>query len=145
MHVGIIAACLPTIKPLFASFFGQVRSIATKGRTAGSNGLNSTPFRSNGYVKQSEHHHSSGFAMKNMSEASQSTGRDQYAEDVVLGKDMYTVEAGRGRDEYGRARDLARESDESVLSHEAGCGPRRSSMLPRGLTIVRTTEVDVSR
>ncbi|RAR09666.1 phosphatidylserine decarboxylase [Stemphylium lycopersici] len=145
MHVGIIAACLPTMKPLFASFFGQVRSIATRGRTTGSNGLNSTPFRSKGYVKQSEHHPSSSFAMKNMSEASQSTGRDPYGEDVVLGRDTYTVEAGRGRDEYERGRNQACESDGSILSHEAVCGPKRSSMLPRGLTIVRTTEVDISR
>ena len=111
MHVGIIAACLPTMKPLFANFFGQMRSLATKGRTTGSNGLNSTPFRSNGYMKQDDMRPGNSFAMKNMSENSSSTGR---------------------------------ESDESILDHEVGRGNRRS-VLPRGMTIVRTTEVNISR
>ncbi|KAG9194707.1 hypothetical protein G6011_04742 [Alternaria panax] len=86
MHIGIIAACLPTMKPLFANFFGQVRSLATKGRTTGSNGLNSTPFRSNGYMKHNDMRPGDSFAMKNMSDNSASTGRDPYTEDAVLGE-----------------------------------------------------------
>ncbi|KAF1838094.1 hypothetical protein BDW02DRAFT_51514 [Decorospora gaudefroyi] len=144
MHVGIIAACLPTLKPLFANFFGQVRAY-TKGRTTGSGGINSAPFRSNGYVKQNDGR--KNFAMKNMSEGSQSTGgRDPYAEDVVLGKDTYTVEAGRGG--IGRVRSQGGESDESILSHEAPrdrARDRESASVPRGMAIVRTTVVDVSR
>ncbi|RYN50891.1 hypothetical protein AA0118_g6774 [Alternaria tenuissima] len=143
MHVGIIAACLPTMKPLFANFFGQMRSLATKGRTTGSNGLNSTPFRSNGYMKQDDMRPGNSFAMKNMSENSSSTGRDPYTEDAVLGKDTYHAEAGRGMG-MSRPRSQAGESDESILDHEVGRGNRRS-VLPRGMTIVRTTEVNISR
>ncbi|USP76069.1 hypothetical protein yc1106_03343 [Curvularia clavata] len=144
MHVGIIAACLPTIKPLFANFFGQVRSIATRGRTGGSTGLNSTPFRSKGYVKQSEQHTENSFVMKNMSDGSSpSTTRDPYAEDVVLGKDTYIVQAGRGKTNFSKMESQARESDESIESFHVGCANRRTG--PRGLTIVKTTEVAISR
>jgi hypothetical protein len=143
MHVGIIAACLPTMKPLFANFFGQVRSLATKGRTTGSNGINSTHFRSNGYMKHNDMRPGHSFAMKNMSENSTSTGRDPYTEEAVLGKETYHVEAGRGR-AMSRPRSPAGESDESILDHEVGTGERRS-VLPRGMTIVRTTEVNISR
>jgi hypothetical protein len=83
------------------------------------------------------------FAMKNMSENSSSTGRDPYTEDAVLGKDTYHAEAGRGRG-MSRPRSQAGESDESILDHEVGRGNRRS-VLPRGMTIVRTTEVNISR
>jgi hypothetical protein len=86
---------------------------------------------------------SNAFAMKNLSEGSQSSGRDPYTEDAVLGKDTYTVEAGRGR-AMSRPKSLAGESDESILDHEADTGERRS-VLPRGMTIVKTTEVNVSR
>ncbi|KAL1798660.1 hypothetical protein ACET3X_002697 [Alternaria dauci] len=143
LHVGIIAACLPAMKPLFADFFGQVRSLATKGRTTGSNGINSTPFRSNGYMKHNDMRPGNSFAMKNMSENSSSTGRDPYTEDAVLGKETYHVEAGRGRG-MSRPRSQAGESDESILDHEVGMADRRS-VLPRGMTIVRTTEVNISR
>jgi hypothetical protein len=145
MHVGIIASCLPTLKPLFASFFGQISHI-TKGRTTGSGGINSTPFRSNGYMKHNDR--GNHFAMKNMSEGSQSTGRDPYAEDAVLGKETYTAEAGRGMRNSGlsRSKSQAGESDESILSHDGPeTGGMRRSAIPRGMTIVRTTEVNISR
>ncbi|KAI4672510.1 uncharacterized protein J4E78_001011 [Alternaria triticimaculans] len=139
MHVGIIAACLPTMKPLFANFFGQMRSLATKGRTTG----NSTPFRSNGYMKHDDMRPGNAYAMRNMSGGSQSTARDPYSEDTVLGKDTYTCEASRGR-ALSRPKSLAGESDDSILEHEVNTGERRS-VLPRGMTIVRTTEVNISR
>jgi hypothetical protein len=144
MHIGIIAACLPTLKPLFANFFGQLRSL-TGGRTTGSGGVNSAPFRSNGYMRHDDRQNN--FAMKNMSEGSQSTGRDPYAEDAMLGKKTYTVEAGRGPGRgggHGRVRSQTGESDESILSHEGPQGGERRNV-PRGMTIVRTTEVNVSR
>ncbi|KAI4622900.1 uncharacterized protein J4E87_005993 [Alternaria ethzedia] len=135
MHVGIIAACLPTMKPLFANFFGQMRSLATKGRTTG----NSTPFRSNGYMRHNDMRPGDSFAMRNMSGGA----RDPYSEDTVLGKDTYTCEASRGR-ALSRPKSLAGESDDSILEHEVNTGERRS-VLPRGMTIVRTTEVNISR
>lgn len=139
MHVGIIAACLPTMKPLFANFFGQMRSLATKGRTTG----NSTPFRSNGYMRHNDVRPGDSFAMRNMTGGSQSTARDPYSEDTVLGKDTYTVEASRGK-ALSRPKSLAGESDESILDHEVNTRERRS-VLPRGMNIVRTTEVNISR
>ena len=141
MHVGILASCLPALKPLFASFFGQISQM-TKGRTTGSGGLNSAPFGSNGYMKHNDR--LNHFDMKNMSEGSQSTGRDPYAEDAVLGKETYTVEAGRGVRSAGlsRSKSQAGESDESILSHE-GPERQRRSVVPR-MAIVRTTEVNIS-
>lgn len=142
MHVGIIAACLPTLKPLFANFFGQIRTL-TKGRTANTGSGISTPFKSNGYMKQEDSRNGNSYAMKNMSESSQSQSRDPYDEDVILGKDTYNVKAaGGGR--LNRMRSQAGESDESILSHDEPAGGARSSMA-RGMTIVRTTEVNVSR
>jgi hypothetical protein len=125
MHIGILAACLPTLKPLFASFFGQIRTF-TKGRTTGSH---NAPFKGSGYVRHDDGH---SFALKNLSGSSQS--RNVYDEDVVLGKETYIVSNGR------RAKRVsgAGESDESILSH----GKRASG---RGLAIVRTTEVSVTR
>ncbi|KAF1934748.1 hypothetical protein EJ02DRAFT_167359 [Clathrospora elynae] len=140
MHVGILAACLPTLKSLFAGFFGQISSF-TKGRTTGSRGIHRGPFRSNGYMKHSNKQGQSHFAMKNLSDGSQSTGRDPYSEDAVLGKETYTAEAGRGR--IGRPTSQAGESNESILSHDGSAEQRRS--VPRGVAVVRTTEVNISR
>ncbi|KAH7395060.1 hypothetical protein DE146DRAFT_633419 [Phaeosphaeria sp. MPI-PUGE-AT-0046c] len=136
MHIGILAACLPTLKPLFATFFGQIRTF-TKGRSNGSNGI-STPFKSSGYVKQDDAYGNSSFALKDMSDGSQSQPRSPYDEDVVLGKDLYTVKTNVGR--RARRQSDAGESDESILGH----GNRRSDGL-RGMAIVRTTEVSVTR
>jgi hypothetical protein len=56
MNIGIVAACLPTIKPLFISFFDAARAI-TSGRTG------RTQDRS-GYL---EHHEPSGHSLDNLS------------------------------------------------------------------------------
>lgn len=146
MHVGIIAACLPTLKPLFANFFGQLRTL-TKGRTSGGNTGNSgisKPFKSNGYVKQEDSRNGNSYAMKNMSEGSGSRSRDPYGDDVLLGKETYNVNAAGGGARLGRVRSQAGESDESILSHDGPAVGARSS-LARGMTIVRTTEVNISR
>jgi hypothetical protein len=116
MHIGILAACLPTLKPLFASFFGQIRTF-TKGRTTGSN----TPFKGSGYVRHTD---GNSFALKNLS--------SPYDEDVMLGKESYISGGRRARRQSG-----AGESDESILEH----GKRGSN----GLAIVKTTEVSVTR
>lgn len=95
-------------------------------------------------MKQSEQHTENSFVMKNISDgSSQSTARDPYAEDVVLGKDTYIVEAGRGKSNFSRMGSQAHESDESIESFYVGCANRRT--VPRGLTIVKTTEVAISR
>lgn len=146
MHIGILAACLPTLKPLFASFFGSIRTF-TKGRTNGSRNI-STPFKSSGYVKQDDTYNSSSFALKDMSDtttSSPSQPRSPYDEDVVLGKDIYTVTTNvtnmnMGR--RGRKTSGAGESDESILG---GQREQRRSGGGRGMAIVRTTEVSVTR
>ncbi|KAF1846575.1 uncharacterized protein K460DRAFT_283445 [Cucurbitaria berberidis CBS 394.84] len=141
MHVGIIAACLPTLKPLFSNFFGSLRTF-TKGRTSRTTGSGiSAPFKSSGYVKHADDQSNGSFAMKNLSDGSQSRSRDPYDEDAVLGKDpLYRAETGRGR--HGRGRSDAGESDESILSHD---GPNTRRSLPRGMAIVKTTEVSIHR
>jgi hypothetical protein len=61
----------------------------------------------------------------------------------VLGKDTYHAEAGPGRG-MSRPKSQAGESDESILDHDVVTGQRRS-VLPVGMTIVRTTEVNITR
>jgi hypothetical protein len=135
MHIGIIAACLPTLKPLFASFFSQIRTL-TKGRSTGSGGL-SAPYKSNGYVKHNDRRDQNSFAMNYISQGSNSQPRSPYDEDVVLGKDMYTVTTSGGRKD--RRQSCAGESEDSILSHD-----KRTSQA-KGMAIMKTTEVNVTR
>ncbi|KAL5117921.1 hypothetical protein ACEQ8H_004240 [Pleosporales sp. CAS-2024a] len=133
LHVGILAACLPTLKPLMASFFGQVRTF-TKARTVGSGAL-SQNVRTAGYLKHDDGRSGNSFAMTGVSDR----GKDPYDDDVALGKDSYTVTTGAGLS--NRRNSTAGESDESILGH----GNRRSDGLSRSMMIVRTTEVHVTR
>jgi hypothetical protein len=94
MHVGIQAACLPTLKPVFASFFGRVRGL-TKGRSTES---------SDGYVR---HDDRGGYIMGNLGRGSR---RVVFGEDDVLEKDECSVQT--------EARlSGADESEESILSY----------------------------
>jgi hypothetical protein len=137
MHIGILAACLPTLKPLFASFFGQIRTF-TKGRTTGSNGI-SAPFKSSGYVRHNDGPDMNSFALNKLNGGSQSRPRDLYDEDAMLGKETYGFSNNGGQSTCRHS--LSGDSDESILSH----GNRKSDGLARGLAIVRTTEVSVTR
>jgi hypothetical protein len=128
-----LAACLPTLKPLFAIFSNQVRTTFTKSRTAGS------AFKSSGYVKHDDTHGHNSFAMKNLGEGSYSIPRNPYDEDVMLGKETYSVITNGGR--RARRQSRAGESDESILEHDK----RRSDGVARGMAIVKTTEVSVTR
>lgn len=115
MHVGILAACLPTLKPLFASFFGRIRGL-TKGR------LTET---SDGYVRHDER---GGYIIGNLGGGSR---RVVYGENGVLGKDecdFITVARLSGDEEGG----------ESVSSH----GHRRSngSGILRTVEVIVTDE-----
>jgi hypothetical protein len=125
MHVGILAACLPTLKPLFASFFGQIRTF-TKG----------TPFKSSGYTKHDDGPDMNSFPLNNLNAGTQSHPRNMYNEDDMFGKETY-IAGGVNTRRHSRAGD----SDESILSH----GKRGSDGLARGMGIVRTTEVSVTR
>ncbi|KAF2631081.1 hypothetical protein BU25DRAFT_223974 [Macroventuria anomochaeta] len=142
MNVGIIASNLPTLKPLFANFFGHMRTF-TKGRSTGSRsgpGL-SGPFKSNGYHRQDDRHTGTGgqdnYAMHDVSTNAESKKKDSYDEILVLGKENYDVDVGRRHSAAGA-------SDESILAHEAPLSPR-SHGLGRNLTILKTTEVRVSK
>lgn len=156
MNVGIIAANLPTLKPLFANFFGHMRTL-TKGRSTGSRsgpGL-SGPFQSSGYYKHDDRHTGTGgqssYAMRDISGATESKKKDSYDEILVLGKESYGVDVGRSR-----THSAAGASDESELVHERSKSPAwplsplgplsPSSGGPgRNFTITKTTEVRVSK
>lgn len=120
MHVAILAACLPTLKPLFASFFGQIRTF-TRGRTTSPN----TPNRGSGYVRQENEDF---FTLKNLSEGAQSSS--QYYENVVLGKEPNDLQDYRTR-RISNVRDI----DENMLEH----GKRGSTRI----TIVSTAQASM--
>ena len=153
MNVVIIAANLPTLKPLFASFFGHMRTF-TKGRTTGSSSgpgqshHRSGPFKSNGYLRQNDsnsHNPSVGgqdsYAMHGISSSTESKKKDSYDEILVLGKESYGIDTNVGR---SRRHSTAGASDESILVHERPLGPR-SPGLGANLTILKTTEFRVSK
>lgn len=148
MNIGIVAANLPTLKPLFAHFFGQMRTFTKAIRSTGSRsgpGV-SGPFKSNGYFRQEDrntNHTGSGaqdsYAMHDITKATESRKKDSYDEILVLGKESYAVDVGQSR-----RHSTAGASDESILAHDGPLSPR-SQGLSRNLTILKTTEVRVSR
>lgn len=163
MNVGIIAANLPTLKPLFANFFGHMRTF-TKGRSSNQSHPLSGPFKSNGYYRQNDSNPGersgtegtgitgqSSYAMRDISTDTTSKKKDSYDEILVLGKESYGVDVGRSR-----RQSTTRGSDESILAHKAPLSPHgplspagplnpRSQGLGRNLTILKTTEVRVSK
>lgn len=147
MNIGILAANLPPLKPLFATFFGQILTL-TKGRSTTSR---SNPFKLSGYHKHTDSHlrtpGQSSYAMRDVSGTSESRKKDSYDEILVLGKESYGVDIGRS----GR-QSVAGESEESVFALEGrttvgplGVGSGGERGLGRHLTITKTTEVRVSK
>ncbi|KAH7123531.1 hypothetical protein B0J11DRAFT_314047 [Dendryphion nanum] len=125
MNVGIIAACLPTLKPLAAGFLGAVSAL-TSGERYGSryapNG-HSRPYVSNGYLKQAERSGTQSYAMDDVKgSASRSAPESPYEEEYKEN----TVVYGANKRRASRGA----ESDESILPLHKG--------------IMRTTEVQVS-
>jgi hypothetical protein len=131
MNVGIIAACLPTLKPLFASFFNHIRAM-----TGGSSG-HSSGYKSNGYYKQNDRKETgtSSIALKNMTPSTTTTSQfsSPYAVEVSLGKEGAIVYPSG--DKWDRRLSKSGESDDSMLPHQ-GRAP--------GRYIMRTTEVNIS-
>jgi hypothetical protein len=124
MNVGIIAACLPTLKPLAADFFGVVSAL-TSGERYGSRGHTKERSRlpvSTGYLRQSE---PSGIISYNMDDlkgtASRAILERPHTEIYGTGTDAYKV--------HGRRGSRGGESDESNLLSQKG--------------IIRTTEVEI--
>ena len=118
MNVGIIAACLPTLKPLAANFFGAVSAL-TSGERYGSRygNAHSRPHVSNGYLKQPERSGNQSYAMGDMKADNTPTGT------VSPFDEGFT-------DSSARRGSSAGDSDESILRHGKG--------------IMRTTEVRIS-
>lgn len=125
MNVGITAANLPTLKPLFARFFTSLRTMAgSYGSRAATSTLN-TPYKSTGYFRQEDQGNAESFVLSSLSKRS-------------------TVEQ-----EWSKRGD----SDESILrEHGGGWGvaggremnlARRESIRNGG--IMRTTDVVITR
>lgn len=124
MNVGIIAACLPTLKPLVSSFYGVVSAI-TSGERYGSrygsrHGTNvrSRPYVSNGYLKQLDRDGTHLYVMGEM----KSSGARTTAE-IPLEKQSFAEGAER---------------------HSNSAAERDESILPQHNGIMRTTEVRIS-
>ena len=78
--------------------------------------------------------------MRDISVETESKKKDSYDEIPVLGKESYGVDVGRDR-----RRSTAGASDENILvAHEGPLSPR-SHGLGRNLTILKKTEVRVSK
>ena len=130
MNVGIIAACLPTLKPLAANFFGVVSAL-TSGERYGSRygsrhtrNARSRLHISNGYLKQSERSEIQSYSMGEL--------KNDAARLKAAGLHEHQVFAdGKRLHEQGQRRgSSAADSDESILHHHTG--------------IMRTTEVRIS-
>jgi hypothetical protein len=127
MNVGIIAACLPTLKPLAANFLGAVSALTTGERYGSRYGPDggSRPYASNGYWKQPERIAGDSFALTEIkSSNANSELNSPYKLDHEDGTAMYRVHGMRV------SRTLERDSDESVAPLRKG--------------ILKTTEVDIS-
>ncbi|OMP86311.1 hypothetical protein BK809_0003481 [Diplodia seriata] len=163
LNIGIVAACLPALKPLFNWFLETARAITSSGGRSGNRrptgyagyGSRSTTL---GYMKQQD-----SFAMASLSRPRGDTelGKmDQYVAQVSVGvkevgkKDPrldtgLPLSSNGSRDSGGSVSKASKEgekdwdsearktSGDGILTHEDG-GSR-----PRGHVILRTTEVHV--
>lgn len=140
MHVGIIAACLPTLKPLFAQFFGQISNYAFSRDRTGRSANTNTPFRSTGYMKHSDSQFSDSVALKEVNNGSQmySGNPDEGGQNAAHNSNVYQVGISRSGSKHWRTQSAAGESDDSILAHDDSRTPAR------GMVILRTTEVNVT-
>jgi hypothetical protein len=125
MNAGIIAACLPTLKPLAADFFGTV-SAFTPGDRYGSRVLTKGGSRlqpSNGYLRQFEPGAARSYNMDDLKVSGEKAGPERPHKEIHgTGSDTYKA--------HGRRGSRAGDSDESNLLPQKG--------------IIRTTEVEIS-
>ena len=128
MNVGITAANLPTLKPLFARWFTGLRTTLSGYGSRVNRSALSTPYRSSGYLKQEDATNS--FALSSLSK--KSTG-DSY-----------------GKEWTKRGTRAMEESDECIwrLEHHSGPGKRdfgRKESTRNAGGIMRTTDVVITR
>jgi hypothetical protein len=122
MNVGIIAACLPTLKPLAANFFGVVSALtsgekySSRYRSRYGSNAPSRPHISNGYMKHSERIDTQSYMMGEMRNTRTKATRP--------------FEGQRPAESAARRGSSAAESDESIFRHDK--------------SIMKTTEVRIS-
>jgi hypothetical protein len=117
MNVGIIAGCLPTLKPLATDFFGAVSAF-----TYGSRGhtiRRSRPQASSGYLRQSEPSERPLYSLDDLKAGPAKENREIHRTGTVVYK------------AHGRRKSAVGTSDESILPLQKG--------------IIRTTEVEISQ
>ena len=124
MNVGIVAACLPTIKPLFITFFEKARAI-TAGRTGRSQ-------ERSGYVEQRE---PSDLSLDQISGAKRPY--NAHVISVHEPKKAYRTDDSGYVHWNSPSRD-GNESDEAPLHNW------RTPSGARGQAIIKTSEVHVS-
>ena len=125
MNVGIIAACLPTLKPIAASFLGTVSALTSSTRYASRHPTTgpSRPYASNGYIRQAERSGTRSFAMKDLNCSNDGSLNGSAVDKEYLGAGVaHTTHMGR-------------------VSCAAGS---EDSILPAQKGIVRTVEVEIS-
>ncbi|KAL5385047.1 hypothetical protein PMIN06_012856 [Paraphaeosphaeria minitans] len=113
MNVGITAANLPTLKPLFACFFTSLRTtLGSYGSRAGTSAL-ATPYRSTGYMKHDEgdgegEGEGQSFAMSCLSKKSTADKdwgrREGCSDESILREHGGAFEMRRGRERAPRER-----------------------------------------
>lgn len=125
MNVGIIAACLPTLKPIAASFLGTVSALTSSNRYASRHPTTgpSRPNASNGYIRQAERSGTRSYAMKDLNCSNEGSLNGSAIDKGYLESGVaHTTHIGR-------------------VSCAAGS---EDSILPAQKGIMRTVEVEVS-
>lgn len=125
MNVGIIAACLPTLKPIAASFLGTVSALTSSNRYASRHPTTgpSRPNASNGYIRQAERSGTRSYAMKDLNCSNEGSLNSSAIDKEYLESGVaHTTHIGR-------------------VSCAAGS---EDSILPAQKGIMRTVEVEVS-
>lgn len=156
LNIGIVAASLPALKPLFSWFLDTARAITSSGGGGNRRPTGYSRSASLGYQKQPD---SSSFAL---------TGMSRSRGDAEAGKlDAYVAQVSAGGKEHGmldsrlghvspdgsrgsggtisKEGDKGWDPDDARKNSEEGILPHvGTSSRPRGGVILRTTEVHVS-
>ncbi|KAK8240245.1 phosphatidylserine decarboxylase [Phyllosticta capitalensis] len=150
LNTGIIAASLPSLKPLFNWALQTARAITSSGGRTNAAPRPRPSYHGHGYVKQME---SSSVALSSMPNATyDGTRGDPYIAEITCGAGP-DLERGNGEQQIGRSgsrqsenestgkeweTDARKNSGEEILSRE----PKTLNFASGG--ILRTTEVSVS-
>lgn len=129
MNVGITAACLTTLKPLAANFFGAVKALTSNAQYASHSSSRSTPMRrsrvSKGYLRQPEAGASESYRLRGMAPVYPSRG-------------TYTSPDWQHRQDCPTSYVTADRRRGSTVKIDAEIWPEVEG-------IIRTTEVQISK